>query len=163
MYLKKLSIRNFRRLNSVVIDLASDISIFVGANNSGKTSVGTRFNYSLATAASLFMILVPRCGDGSSLSAREWIMRRCRRLRLIFGSRLVPTTSIASSTSCRASVESSLVGMRVVFAPIDAEATRTRFLKLVSVLLLPSLRKRAIKRQCSIHHLAICKSICVML
>ncbi|WP_425431977.1 ATP-dependent nuclease [Halomonas korlensis] len=35
-----LAIRNFRRLRDVVIDLASDISIFVGSNNSGKTSVG---------------------------------------------------------------------------------------------------------------------------
>ncbi|WP_426804029.1 AAA family ATPase [Stenotrophomonas sp. SrG] len=40
MYLKKLDVRNFRRLKTVVIDLASDISIFVGSNNSGKTSVG---------------------------------------------------------------------------------------------------------------------------
>ena len=40
MHLKKLAVRNFRRLSNVVIDLASDISIFVGANNSGKTSVG---------------------------------------------------------------------------------------------------------------------------
>ncbi|WP_295364174.1 ATP-dependent endonuclease [Arenimonas sp.] len=40
MYLKVLAVRNFRRLKDVVIDLASDISIFVGANNSGKTSVG---------------------------------------------------------------------------------------------------------------------------
>lgn len=40
MHLSKLAIRNFRRLRNVVIDLASDISIFVGANNSGKTSVG---------------------------------------------------------------------------------------------------------------------------
>ncbi|MEX3672142.1 AAA family ATPase [Paraburkholderia phenoliruptrix] len=34
--------RNFRRLRNVVIDLASDISIFVGTNNSGKTSVFER-------------------------------------------------------------------------------------------------------------------------
>jgi predicted ATP-dependent endonuclease of OLD family len=40
MHVKALAIRNFRRLKDVVIDLASDISIFVGANNSGKTSVG---------------------------------------------------------------------------------------------------------------------------
>jgi len=40
MHLRKLAVRNFRRLQDVVIDLASDISIFVGANNSGKTSVG---------------------------------------------------------------------------------------------------------------------------
>ena len=38
MYIEALRIRNFRRLRDVKIDLESDISIFVGANNSGKTS-----------------------------------------------------------------------------------------------------------------------------
>jgi hypothetical protein len=38
MHIETLQIRNFRRLKDVRIDLASDISIFVGANNSGKTA-----------------------------------------------------------------------------------------------------------------------------
>ncbi|WP_234882493.1 ATP-binding protein [Agrobacterium pusense] len=38
MHIESIRIRNFRRLKDVLIDLASDISIFVGANNSGKTS-----------------------------------------------------------------------------------------------------------------------------
>lgn len=38
MHIHALRIKNFRRLKDVQIDLASDISIFVGANNSGKTS-----------------------------------------------------------------------------------------------------------------------------
>jgi predicted ATP-dependent endonuclease of OLD family len=38
MYLHHCRIRNFRRLRDVNIELASDISIFVGSNNSGKTS-----------------------------------------------------------------------------------------------------------------------------
>ncbi|MFM0561702.1 ATP-dependent nuclease [Paraburkholderia sediminicola] len=38
MHLHSYSIRNYRRLRDVHIELASDISIFVGANNSGKTS-----------------------------------------------------------------------------------------------------------------------------
>lgn len=38
MHLETLRIKNFRRLKDVRIDLAQDISIFVGANNSGKTS-----------------------------------------------------------------------------------------------------------------------------
>lgn len=38
MHIETVCIRNFRRLKNVSIDLASDISIFVGANNSGKTS-----------------------------------------------------------------------------------------------------------------------------
>lgn len=38
MYLHSYRIKNYRRLRDVHIELASDISIFVGANNSGKTS-----------------------------------------------------------------------------------------------------------------------------
>ena len=38
MYLHSYRIKNYRRLQDVHIELASDISIFVGSNNSGKTS-----------------------------------------------------------------------------------------------------------------------------
>jgi len=38
MHLHSYRIRNYRRLRDVHIELASDISIFVGSNNSGKTS-----------------------------------------------------------------------------------------------------------------------------
>jgi hypothetical protein len=38
MHIETIRIRNFRRLKDARIDLASDISIFVGPNNSGKTS-----------------------------------------------------------------------------------------------------------------------------
>ena len=36
MYLSTIKLSNYRRLAGVRIDLESDISIFVGANNSGK-------------------------------------------------------------------------------------------------------------------------------
>ena len=38
MHLHSYRIKNYRRLRDVHIELASDISIFVGSNNSGKTS-----------------------------------------------------------------------------------------------------------------------------
>lgn len=38
MHLHSYRLRNFRRLRDVHVELSSDISIFVGANNSGKTS-----------------------------------------------------------------------------------------------------------------------------
>jgi predicted ATP-dependent endonuclease of OLD family len=38
MYISALRISNFRRLQNVLIDLADDISVLVGSNNSGKTS-----------------------------------------------------------------------------------------------------------------------------
>lgn len=50
MHIETVWIRNFRRLQDARIDLASDISIFVGANNSGKTSAAHALQ--LFTAAS---------------------------------------------------------------------------------------------------------------
>ncbi|PRW90179.1 hypothetical protein C7A11_05440 [Pseudomonas simiae] len=38
MHLHSYRLRNFRRLKDAHIELADDISIFVGSNNSGKTS-----------------------------------------------------------------------------------------------------------------------------
>lgn len=38
MYLRSYRLKNYRRLRDVHLELARDISIFVGANNSGKTS-----------------------------------------------------------------------------------------------------------------------------
>lgn len=38
MKISSISIKNFRRLNQVSIDFSKDVTIFVGANNSGKTS-----------------------------------------------------------------------------------------------------------------------------
>ncbi len=38
LHLHSYSLRNFRRLKHAHIELADDISIFVGSNNSGKTS-----------------------------------------------------------------------------------------------------------------------------
>lgn len=51
MHLKTVRISNFRRLKDVTIDLETDTTIFVGANNSGKTS-----------AASALRMLVKRKG-----------------------------------------------------------------------------------------------------
>lgn len=38
MYLHTYKIKNFRRLNEILVELEQDISIYVGGNNSGKTS-----------------------------------------------------------------------------------------------------------------------------
>lgn len=47
MYLNTIKIKNYRRLVDVKIDLDNDISIFVGANNSGKTSVAHAMHFFL--------------------------------------------------------------------------------------------------------------------
>ncbi|MES3097708.1 ATP-dependent nuclease [Sphingomonas aerolata] len=128
MHLKKLAVRNFRRLNNVVIDLASDISIFVGANNSGKTSVGHALQ--LFTGRGKFSV--------HDFSANEWPQI------VAFGEgdagALLPSIEIDVWLEIGAddihrvvdllpslAWEGSLVGMRVVFAPINPEVTQARF------------------------------------
>lgn len=45
MHLSNVSIRNYRRLKDVKIDLDKEISIFVGSNNSGKTAVAHAMHF----------------------------------------------------------------------------------------------------------------------
>ena len=50
MFLKNIKIKNYRRLSDVCIDLDPEISIFVGANNSGKTSVAHALHFFVGAA-----------------------------------------------------------------------------------------------------------------
>jgi len=50
MHLSNIRLKNYRRLSNVMIDLDKDISIFVGANNSGKTSVAQAMHFFLSGA-----------------------------------------------------------------------------------------------------------------
>jgi AAA ATPase domain len=56
MHIETIRIHNFRRLKDVRIDFASDISIFVGANNSGKTSATEAVEYFVRGARDAFAI-----------------------------------------------------------------------------------------------------------
>lgn len=128
MHLRKLAVRNFRRLQDVVIDLASDISIFVGANNSGKTSVSQALQ--LFTGRGRFDIhdfsvglwpgIVTFGGgeDGATLPTIEidiWLEIGAEDVHRAID--LLPSLAW----------DSTLVGMRVAYAPIDPEATLARF------------------------------------
>ncbi len=128
MHLKKLAVRNFRRLQDVVIDLASDISIFVGANNSGKTSVGHalqlftghgRFNIHDISAELWPGIIAFGAGEeGATLPTVEvdiWLEIGADDVHRVID--LLPSLSW----------DSTLVGMRVAYAPVDPEATRGRY------------------------------------
>ena len=128
MHLKKLCIRNFRRLRDVVIDLASDISIFVGANNSGKTSAGHALQ--LFTGKGRFSL--------HDFSADLWPQF------VAFGggdaAAALPTMSIdiwlhIDDTDVHRVIDllpslawqGALVGMRIAYVPIDPEATRAKY------------------------------------
>lgn len=130
MILRKLAVRNFRRLRDVEIDLASDISIFVGANNSGKTSVGHALQ--LFTGRGRFdihdfsaelwsdIIAFGDAVDGAALPTMEidiWFEIATTDVHRVID--LLPTLAW----------EGSLVGMRVVYAPVDSNATRDRYRK----------------------------------
>lgn len=56
MHIDALRIRNFRRLSDVKIDLDPEISIFVGANNSGKTSASQALQLFMAASRDRFSI-----------------------------------------------------------------------------------------------------------
>lgn len=130
MHLKILAVRNFRRLRNVVIDLASDISIFVGANNSGKTSVGHalqlftgsgRFNIHDFSAELWADIVAFGEGDGeASLPTMEidvWFEIGPDDVHRVID--LLPSLAW----------EGNLVGMRVAYAPTNPTATRARYVE----------------------------------
>ncbi|MGR0188407.1 ATP-dependent nuclease [Azospirillum aestuarii] len=56
MHLHSYRLRNFRRLRDVHVELASDISIFVGANNSGKTSATQAMQMFLSGSKNAFSL-----------------------------------------------------------------------------------------------------------
>lgn len=128
MHLRKLAVRNFRRLQDVVIDFASDISIFVGANNSGKTSVGRalqlftghgRFDiHDFSAELWSSIVAFGAGGDGETLPTMEvdiWLEIGAEDVHRAID--LLPSLDW----------DSTLVGMRVAYAPIDPDATRARF------------------------------------
>jgi predicted ATP-dependent endonuclease of OLD family len=129
MHLKKLAVRNFRRLQDVVIDLASDISIFVGANNSGKTSVGHalqlftghgRFNIHDFSAGSWPAMDSFGAGEGDALPIIEadiWFEISAGDVHRVVD--LLPSLAWTGT----------LVGIRIAYAPIDSNATRARFIE----------------------------------
>lgn len=64
MHLSKIRLKNFRRLVDAKIDLDEQISIFVGANNSGKTSVAQAMHLFLAGDRNRFAF--------HDISANKW-------------------------------------------------------------------------------------------
>ncbi|AJX95108.1 ATP-dependent nuclease [Burkholderia pseudomallei] len=130
MHIDTVWIRNFRRLKDARIDLASDISIFVGSNNSGKTSAGhalqlftaaSRDRFSLHDFSSDCWDDINAFGEGAegselpSISIDIWLRVGAIDLHRVVD--LLPSLTW----------EGTRVGIRVEFAAIDAPALRTSF------------------------------------
>ena len=130
MYIEALRIRNFRRLRDVRINLASDISIFVGANNSGKTSAAHAIQLFTSTSRVRFSIhdfsagswtMIDAFGEGQqdavlpTISLDIWFNVGPMDLHRIVN--LLPSLSW----------QGHLVGIRIEFAAIDPEALLANF------------------------------------
>ena len=130
MYIEALLIRNFRRLSDVRINLASSISIFVGANNSGKTSVAhavqlftstSRERFSIHDFSASSWVMIDAFGDGQqdavlpTISLDIWFNVSPQDLHRVVD--LLPSLSW----------EGRLVGIRIEFAAIDPATLRVNF------------------------------------
>lgn len=130
MHLSKVRLRNFRRLVDVRIDLDRDISIFVGANNSGKTSVAHAMSFFVNAArdrVSFHDISACRWNDIDTFQAEAkdaslpvlsldlWFAVEHADLHRVLD--LLP----------RLEWEGSEVGVRIAFAPRNEDETLARF------------------------------------
>ncbi|MGX1101352.1 ATP-dependent nuclease [Amorphus sp. MBR-141] len=128
MHLKKLVVRNFRRLRNVEIDLASDISVFVGANNSGKTSVGHalqlftgRGSFDIHDFSAELWPGIVAFGKGEreatlpTIEIDIWFEIGVDDVQRVVD--LLPSLAW----------EGKLVGMRVTYAPVDPAGLRGRY------------------------------------
>jgi predicted ATP-dependent endonuclease of OLD family len=130
MHIDSLHVRNFRRLKDVVIQLASDISIFVGANNSGKTSTSHAMQMFMTASRDRFTIhdfnvdswaAIDAFGEETegtklpALSLDIWFHVEEADLHRIVD--LLPSLSW----------EGSLVGIRVEYAASDEPMLTARF------------------------------------
>lgn len=130
MHLSKVRVSNFRRLSNVIIDLANDISIFVGANNSGKTSVAQAMHLFLTGAREKLTFhdisaskwadieAFSRGEEGAELPKIEldlWFEVQAHNLHRVID--LLPSLEW----------EGTYVGVRISFRPANGDETLARF------------------------------------
>jgi predicted ATP-dependent endonuclease of OLD family len=130
MHIETVWIRNFRRFKDARIDLASDISIFVGANNSGKTSAAhalqmftsaTRSRFALHDFSAECWQAINNFGEGiggaelPTISIDIWFGVQPADLHRVVD--LLPSLEWQGNR----------VGIRVELAAIDAPALRVSF------------------------------------
>lgn len=130
MYLKNKKIFNYRRLADVKIDLDSQISIFVGANNSGKTSVAHAMHFFVGGARDRVSFHdISACGwsDIDAFEAgQEDAALPVLSLDLWFA---VEQADLHRVIDLLPNLEwqGSVVGVRIAFAPRNEDETLTRF------------------------------------
>lgn len=130
MFLSSIRVKNYRRLSDVTIDLDDEISIFVGSNNSGKTSVAHAMHFFVGGSRERFNfhdISACRWGDIDAFEAGEdgvslpvisidlWFEIEPADLHRVID--LLPNLDWQGSK----------VGIRIAFAPRSEDETLARF------------------------------------
>lgn len=143
MHIKHVEIGNFRKLQSVRIDFADEKTIFVGANNSGKTSAMVALRKFLVDASdfSINDLTLPHWATlnaeasgweiaakaGDPIPPLEWsktlphldVWLEVANTELHYVQKLLPTLDFAGG----------VLGVRLRFEPKDASALQRDFLK----------------------------------
>ena len=130
MHLKVIHIHNFRRLKDVLIGLDQELSVFVGANNSGKTSVAHALK--MFTSPSTDRLLLH---DFSVSTWAEIDAFGEGRMDVVLPSVLIDLWFEVVAADLHRVIDllpnlnwqGSLVGIRIEFAATDPEGLRTRF------------------------------------
>lgn len=134
MHLHSYRLKNYRRLRNVYVELAADISIFVGANNSGKTSAtqalqmflsGSRERFSLYDFSSHVWKVLNELGEADpttdadaivpSISLDLWFEVEASDLYLVIP--ILPSSDWAGTQ----------VGIRIEFSATNGQALLQRF------------------------------------
>tara|TARA_R110002020_G_scaffold20611_2_gene70335 strand:- start:926 stop:3115 length:2190 start_codon:yes stop_codon:yes gene_type:complete len=130
MFLSAIRVKNYRRLSDVTIDLDNAISIFVGSNNSGKTSVAHAMHFFTGGSRDRFSfhdISACRWGDIDAFEAEQegaslpvlsidlWFEVEQADLHRVID--LLPNLDWQGSK----------VGVRIAFAPCSEDETLARF------------------------------------
>ncbi|SIT13299.1 Predicted ATP-dependent endonuclease of the OLD family, contains P-loop ATPase and TOPRIM domains [Thalassolituus maritimus] len=130
MYLSNIKLKNYRRLSDVTVDLADDISIFVGSNNSGKTSVAHAMHFFVSGSRDRFSfhdISACRWGDIDSFEAgRDGASLPVLSIDLWFG---VEQADLHRVIDLLPNLDwlGAKVGVRIAFAPRNEDETLVRF------------------------------------
>lgn len=133
MHLSKIRLKNYRRLADVKIDLDREISIFVGANNSGKTSVAHAMHFFLSGARDRVNFHDISACRWSEIDAFEGDQEDAElpilSLDLWFE---VEQADLHRVIDLLPNLEwqGALVGVRIAFAPRNEDETLTRFQEL---------------------------------
>lgn len=131
MHLRSLHIRNFRRLKKVKIDLENRTTVFVGANNSGKTSATQIFRcfFGASSQPFTFYDFSAACWETFDQIGKEEVLSTAFPRIILDLWFEVEDDDLHRVINILPSLEwdAEPIGVRLEFGPRDSNATRERY------------------------------------